>query len=117
MPIKFIKQSLDAAVEVYVPSEKKGIIFSDAEHCFYVNKVVKMLTNLFGGATTHLVKGIWTDPDRGIVEEVVSIVTSNTDKSVLKKKLKDVFEIAIWLKVQMQQDEVFLKVNNKALII
>jgi hypothetical protein len=117
MIINMIKESLNATISIYVPTESKGKVLSKEEHTEYVKKVMLKMNQLFGGATAQSAMGITISLNGKAIPEKVTIVTSSTLQETLDKNIKEVAAIAIWLRIELEQDAIYVKVNQDAFLV
>ncbi len=117
MEINFIKQTLNSSVQIYVPTKIKDNIINKEIHKYCVNKVIENMNRIFGGATAQSGFGAWSSPNHGTIKEEVTIVTSSTQQEIIENRFRDVVAIAIWLKIELNQEHIFIQVNQKAFLI
>ena len=110
-----ISYDMDNKVSIYVPStvNVKQRINNEKQ----VLSIIKQMSLLFGGATSHKCTGGWIGDNGEIVTEQVNIVYSFCDRKSLQNNLSNVINICQQIKKDMQQEAVTLEINGKATFI
>ncbi len=103
---------LSCSVKVYVPSTYNVNISMDNQ--FYVNSTIKIMSQLFGGATSSQAIGCWISHDKEMVKESVETILSYCKQEDLNKFMDQIYEHCLFLKHEMGQEAIALEVNNKS---
>jgi prepilin signal peptidase PulO-like enzyme (type II secretory pathway) len=99
-------------VAVIIPSTVNVSEAASSEEVAKWIKATKVkLANLFGGFTSYSAVGGWVSPTHGLVEEDVTIVSSFTDETGLKR-LPEVKAFAAELAAGMGQEAVGVEVDH-----
>ena len=110
-----INYNMDNKVSVYVPSTVN--VNQRINNNKQVMAIIKQMSLLFGGATSHKCVGGWIADNGDIVTEKVNIVYSFCDKKSLNNNLANVINICQQIKKEMKQEAVTLEINGKATFI
>ena len=108
-------QILDKQIAIYIPSTNGN---RQIDSTRYVNRALKLFSNLFGGSTEYRprdipARGAWIDQNDSLISEDINIVESYTDKRTLAQNIETVRQWTIELKAELHQESIALKVNNK----
>jgi hypothetical protein len=107
--------SLSNTIELYIPSNIHGIDNIELQQ-HYVNDISEKFTLLFGGSTLIETVSTWLNKKRKIIREKIVIIQSFAD-TLNDADINEVVSIAQHLKIELQQDAVSLKINNKLYFI
>ncbi len=107
-----VEPSFSDEVCLIVPS-KIGRVSIDSG--MYVRGVTRMLVDLAGGATKIKGEGVYVTERGELVEEEVTMVVASVKTN--EQLLNEVMQIAQWLKRDMQQESVMLKINSKTYLV
>lgn len=106
---------LSCSVKVYVPSTYNVNITIDKK--FYLESTLKLMSELFGGATASQAIGCWLSDSQGIIKEDVTTVLSYCKQEDLNKFMDQIYEHCLFLKHEMAQEAIALEVNNKLYLV
>jgi hypothetical protein len=99
-------------IAVVIPSTTNvSEVASSEEVARWVKAAKLKLANLFGGFTSYSAVGGWVSPTHGLVEEPVTVVSSFTDETGLKR-LPEVKAFAAELAAEMGQEAVGVEVDH-----
>jgi hypothetical protein len=99
-------------IAVVIPSTVNVNEAASSEEVAKWIKAAKLkLAGLFGGFTSYSAVGGWVSPVHGLVEEPVTIVSSFTDETGLKR-LPEVKAFAAELAAEMGQEAVGVEVDD-----
>lgn len=107
--LKF-KFDLNCKVSIYVPSTMN--VTEACDNTEQTMRVIRELSDLFGGATATPAVGGWVCEDGSVVTERVQIVYSFCTTDQLQTHFEDVLDICERIKREMQQEAVTLEVNG-----
>ena len=110
-----IQFATDSRVAIYVPSTTNATEATDNRK--QVENVIRVLSNLFGGATATEAQGGWFSPEHGVILEPVTIVYSFCKQTDLQNNLEDVINLCMHIKNEMKQEAVTLEINGQAAFI
>lgn len=112
--LKF-KFDLDCKVAVYVPSTIK--VNEPVDNAQQVGKIVRKLSEMFGGATATQAVGGWVTAAGEIVTEKITIVYSFCTSTQLHENIENVLDICETLKKEMTQEAITLEINGQVKFI
>ena len=108
--LKF-KFDLDSKVAIYVPSTVNVSEVTDNKS--QVIKIIRKLSEMFGGATASDAVGGWVSQSGDVIVEKVKIVYAYCTSSLLKEKIDDILAICEELKNEMSQEAITLEINGQ----
>lgn len=108
--LKF-KFDLDSKVAIYVPSTLN--VNEETDNTAQVIRIIRRLSELFGGATASDAVGGWVAEDGQTVIEKVKIVYSFCTSDQLKEHISTIIEICEELKTEMSQEAITLEINGQ----
>lgn len=108
--LKF-KFDLDSKVAIYVPSTIN--VNEETDNTAQVIRIIRRLSELFGGATASDAVGGWVAEDGQTVIEKVKIVYSFCTSDQLKENISTIIEICEELKNEMSQEAITLEINGQ----
>jgi len=111
MKILKFKYDLDCKVAVYVPSTMN--VSEEYDNSEIVERVIRQLSTMFGGATASDAVGGWVAADGRTIIEKVKIVYSFCTSEQLNDKFEKVLAICEEIKSEMAQEAVTLEVNGQ----
>lgn len=102
---------LDCCFTVYVPSTVN--VTEQADNREQVNKVMRDLSEMFGGATSTEAVGCWLTEDGRQVMERITKVYSFTTSAKAAEMFERVINLCEWLKREMKQEAISLEYNGQ----
>ena len=108
--LKF-KFDLDSKVAIYVPSTLN--VNEETDNTAQVIRIIRRLSELFGGATASDAVGGWVAEDGQTVIEKVKIVYSFCTSDQLKEHISTIIAICEELKTEMSQEAITLEINGQ----
>ena len=108
--LKF-KFDLDSKVAIYVPSTIN--VNEETDNTAQVIRIIRRLSELFGGATASDAVGGWVAENGQTVIEKVKIVYSFCTSEMLKQHISTIIEICDELKTEMSQEAITLEINGQ----
>lgn len=108
--LKF-KFDLDSKVAIYVPSTIN--VNEETDNTAQVIRIIRRLSELFGGATASDAVGGWVAEDGQTVIEKVKIVYSFCTSDQLKEHISTIIAICEELKTEMSQEAITLEINGQ----
>ena len=108
--LKF-KFDLDSKVAIYVPSTIN--VNEETDNTAQVLRIIRRLSELFGGATASDAVGGWVSESGETVIEKVKIVYSFCTSDQLKEHISTIIEICEELKTEMSQEAITLEINGQ----
>jgi len=106
---------LSSKVTIIVPATIN--INEEIDNTEYVNKVAKLLSECFGGATATETLGYWQSPTVGLVKEKSTTVFAYCKESDLQAHIDKVIELCEQLKSDMTQDAITMEINGEMYFI
>jgi hypothetical protein len=103
--------ALNSKVSVYVPATKN--VDEQIDNTAYVKRVIKKLSELFGGATATQAVGGWVTELGDVVLENTTIVYSFCKESELQANFSEVYELCQQIKNELNQEAVSLEINGQ----
>lgn len=108
--LKF-KFDLDSKVAIYVPSTIN--VNETTDNTAQVIRIIRRLSELFGGATASDAVGGWVSESGQTVIEKVKIVYSFCTSDQLKEHISTIIAICEELKTEMSQEAITLEINGQ----
>lgn len=106
---------LNCKFAIYVPTTDN---ISDAvDNSAQVDKVLRTLSGLFGGATATPAVGAWVMASGEVVREKIDIVYSYCTSEQAAEYFDEVVSLCEWLKGTMHQEAVTLEYNGQVKFI
>jgi hypothetical protein len=102
---------LDHSIKLYIPSTIETN--KPADNSKQVDQAIKLLSSLFGGATSYEAIGAWTDQAGELVKEKITIVQSFATAEQVEENIMDVVKHAQNLKNEMSQEAISLEYDGK----
>lgn len=106
---------LDSKVSIYVPSTIE--VNQTTDNRKQVERVIRELSTMFGGATASSAVGGWVAASGETVIEHVTIVYSFCTSEGLKNHIDDILNICESLKIEMSQEAITLEINGQVKFI
>lgn len=106
---------LSSKVTVIVPATIN--INEEIDNTPYVDRVAKLMSECFGGATATSTLGYWTSPTAGLIKEKSTTVFAYCSESDLQANIDKVIELCETLKEEMAQDAIALEINGEMYFI
>lgn len=103
--------SLDHNLKIYVPSTKN--VSETIDNTPYVNRLLGLCSDLFGGSTAYQALGAWNSKDKGLVTEKVTIVESYATSEAIENGLLKVLKECKKLKAELTQESIALEYDKK----
>lgn len=104
---------LTHSYEVFIPSTIN--VNESCDNKKFVNIVAEKLSTLNGGATIYNnIQGCWNSDKEGLVKESVTIVYS---AALDFSKAGEILNLCKWLKIEMSQEAISLKIDGKLFLI
>ena len=101
---------LNAKITVYVPATV------DASHqidnAVYVDRVARLLSEAFGGATASPAQGFWVSQDSALIRENTTMVFAYCRTEDAEKYMEDVVRLCVSLKHEMRQEAIAMEYNG-----
>ena len=98
--------------QIFVPSTMQ--VNNACDNSEYVNKIAESLAKLEGGATITTGVGAWNSESLGLVKEDVTIISSS---ALNFNNAGEVLNLCRWLKTEMSQEAIALKIDGKLFLI
>ena len=108
--LKF-KFDLSCKVCIYVPATIN--VNEQIDNSEYVERVIKQLATMFGGATASQAVGGWVCESGEVVLENTTIVYSFCTEKDLQERISDVLSICNELKLELSQEAISLEINGQ----
>lgn len=106
---------LKSKVTVYVPSTVN--VNEQIDNSAQVERVARLLSECFGGATASPVSGYWVASDKSLVIEHTTMVFAFCDTASAEKYIDDVVRLCVSLKHEMSQEAIALEYNGEMYFI
>ena len=106
---------LDCKVSIYVPSTKD--INKEINNTPYIDKALKLLSQMFGGATSTAALGAWVTDTGKLVKEKTTLVYAYSDSNKLQDNIATVIEFCETLKTELTQEAIALEINGELYFI
>lgn len=101
---------LKSKITVYVPATVD--VNKEIDNTAQVERVARMLSAAFGGATASPVAGYWVADDNSLVREHTTMVFTYCDTAAAEKYIDDVVTLCYELKQEMSQEAIALEYNG-----
>lgn len=101
---------LDCKVSIYVPATTG--VNTPIDNREQVDRALKLLSSLFGGATSTDALGAWVTTTGDLVKEKTTLVFAYCNTSKLKKGIDNVITFCEGLKSDLGHEAVALEVNG-----
>lgn len=101
---------LRSKITVYVPATVN--VNQAIDNTTYVEKVARLLSSAFGGATATPAAGYWVAEDSSLVAEKTTMVFAYCDTAAAEKYIDDVVTMCVELKHEMGQEAIALEYNG-----
>lgn len=105
----------NAKITVYVPATVD--INKEIDNTAQVERVARLLSECFGGATSSPARGYWVAQDGALVAEKTTMVFAYCDTAAAEKYIDDVVTLCNELKHKMGQEAVALEYNGSMYFI
>ena len=106
---------LSHSVEIYVPSTVN--VNESVDSSNYVNVVASGLSQINGGATIKSAEGCWySDALKTVVRESITIIESSC-AALDAGNVARFFELAKWIKSEMSQEAVSIKIDGELFLV
>jgi CRP-like cAMP-binding protein len=102
-------------IGIYVPTTIAVNQQADTHAC--LDKTLAFMGQLFGGATSHQVQGVWGSQSADLVSETIFIVRSYVTRNDLDCHLPSVIEYVESLKQELKQEAMAIEVNQRLMLI
>lgn len=106
---------LSGNVRFYVPTTSNVNQAQDTQS--HVEKVEKLFSAWFGGATQYDALGCWSSPTAGLIKEKVIIVESFCNEQALQANIESVVDLAESVKQELSQEAIAIEVNNRLYLV
>ena len=104
------QEKMNIKVAVYIPSTIN--INKHFDNKEYLQLVLKVMAECFGGATQQRVLGAWLSQHDGIVQEGVNIVYSYCTISQYEQYIDKIKNLCEFLKNELQQEAISLEITK-----
>lgn len=107
---------LSHKITVYVPAtmnDQNGEAHN-INNAKYVNQIAEILSNTFGGATSTDAIGYWVSDKRGLEKENTRLVFAYAESL---ENIDCVIDWCEWLKIELNQDNIALEIDNQMYFI
>lgn len=101
---------LKSKITVYVPATVN--VDQEIDNTAYVERVARLMSTAFGGATASPVAGYWVADDNSLVKEKTTMVFSFCDTAAAEKYIDDIVTLCYELKQEMGQEAIALEYNG-----
>lgn len=101
---------MKSKITVYVPATVE--INKEIDNSEYVERVARLLSDCFGGATASPVSGYWVTSGGDLVKEHTTMVFAYCATADAEKYVDDVVALCMELKREMQQEAIALEYNG-----
>lgn len=105
---------LTGKVEIYVPATVN--INEEIDNTEYVDKVLSVLSDCFGGATSTQALGAWRSGNV-LIKERTTLVYAHCGESDLNKNIDKVIDLCEELKKKMTQEAIAMTINGEMYFI
>lgn len=106
---------LSCKVTVYVPATVN--VNQEIDNAAQVERVARLLSQSFGGATASPVNGYWVADDGSLVKEKTVAVYAYCSTEQAEIYLDSVVEMCVALKKEMNQEAIALEYNGNMYFI
>ena len=107
--------SPESKITVYVPATVD--VNKEIDNSAQVERVARLLSECFGGATASPVRGYWVAENGALVAEKTTMVFAFCDTAAAEKYIDDVVTLCNELKHEMGQEAVALEYNGSMYFI
>ena len=101
---------LKSKITVYVPATVN--VNEAVDNSAQVERVARLLSSAFGGATASPVRGYWVSAEGSLVAEHTTMVFAYCDTVDAEKYIDDVVTLCVELKHEMRQEAIALEYNG-----
>ena len=101
---------LKSKITVYVPATVN--VSEEIDNTAHVERVARLLSSAFGGATASPVRGYWVSAEGSLVAEHTTMVFAYCDTADAEKYIDDVVTLCVELKHEMGQEAIALEYNG-----
>ena len=101
---------LKSKITVYVPATVN--VNEAVDNSAQVERVARLLSSAFGGATASPVRGYWVSAEGSLVAEHTTMVFAYCDTAAAEKYIDDVVTLCVELKHEMGQEAIALEYNG-----
>lgn len=101
---------LKSKITVYIPSTVN--VSEEIDNAPYVERVARLLSEAFGGATASPVAGYWVADDNSLIKEKTTMVFAFCDTAAAEKYIDDIVTMCYELKHEMGQEAIALEYNG-----
>lgn len=101
---------LKSKITVYVPATVN--VNEAVDNSAQVERVARLLSSAFGGATASPVRGYWVSTEGSLVAEHTTMVFAYCDTADAEKYIDDVVTLCVELKHEMGQEAIALEYNG-----
>ena len=101
---------LKSKITVYVPATVN--VNESVDNSAQVERVARLLSSAFGGATASPVRGYWVSAEGSLVAEHTTMVFAYCDTADAEKYIDDVVTLCVELKHEMGQEAIALEYNG-----
>lgn len=101
---------LKSKITVYVPATVN--VNEAVDNSAQVERVARLLSSAFGGATASPVRGYWVSAEGSLVAEHTTMVFAYCDTADAEKYIDDVVTLCVELKHEMDQEAIALEYNG-----
>jgi len=113
------------ALENYIPLKSKVTVYVPAtmevnnaiDNTAQVERVARMLSECFGGATSTPTKGFWVSNDGELVGENTTMVFAYCTTEQAENYMEDIVRLCVILKREMSQEAIALEYNGEMYFI
>ena len=102
---------LESNIKIYIPGTIN--INQITNNSQFVDNTLKLLSNYFGGSTSYAAMGCWNSVNNGLIKENITVCESYCKETDLKKYISDIIDYCEGLKIELNQENISLEVNNK----
>lgn len=101
---------LNSKITVYVPATVD--VDKEIDNAPYVERVARMLSEAFGGATSTPAQGFWVSQENALIRENTTMVFAYCRTEDAEKYMEDVVRLCVSLKHEMNQEAIAMEYNG-----
>lgn len=106
---------LSSSIKIFVPSTINVNEIADTQK--NVDKTLRFLSSICGGATASNALGTWISSSGELVKEGVTLVIAYTNQSVLEANIEHIIDFCIAMKIELTQEAIAMEINNELYFI
>ena len=101
---------LNSKITVYVPASVN--VDKEIDNAPFVDRVARLLSEAFGGATASPAQGFWVSQDSALIREKTTMVFAYCRTEDAEKYMEDVVRLCVSLKHEMGQEAIAMEYNG-----